>query len=440
MVSKSDYVTDERASNKPIFQLFDKFCLLDREFFDIQHMFTMMLSMALDHFFEEEDTHCLRDLQSYILTYSIQFIWHLYLLMTSKISHQRTLSIRLLARLLHSNQESHDLLLRILPRTLFLKVKANRQSIESLQWNFPQWVEFFTQIVPRNFNSATEQWNCETREELTGKLLAAKRQLIEMKQLNSETITNAERRELMLPIHEFSQGKLVMSRWKNLKWNYREFEVKYECLASEYLVGRYFLAKLLLLAPSEKADDLDRPQLTMQIVEPALFWNELLMQFMASYDGKEQTMIVMTLCVLYRQHYDSIAEMKTIPYWLKLIQHPEFSHVHFLLLQLLHVSLSVRNDLAKANMQLLIKAKGFNVLHNCMNLVFKDLKQAGSAAPQIQGPLDAPISLQLEDQFSESARVRESFARSGPEPWQELTETDTKDLMDRSQSRWLQSS
>ena len=44
MVSRSDMVMDDRASNKPIFQLFDKFCLLDHNYFDIQYMFTMMLS------------------------------------------------------------------------------------------------------------------------------------------------------------------------------------------------------------------------------------------------------------------------------------------------------------------------------------------------------------------------------------------------------------
>lgn len=38
------------------------------------------------------------------------------------------------------------------------------------------------------------------------------------------------------------------------------------------------------------------------------------------------------------------------------------------------MALSVPGDLAKINMQLLIKAKGFLVLHNCMNLVFKELK------------------------------------------------------------------
>lgn len=97
---------------------------------------------------------------------------------------------------------------------------------------------------------------------------------------------------------------------------------------------------------------------------------------MASYDEKQQKIIIMTLCVLYRQEYDAIGEMKTIPYWLKLIEHPEYSHVHFLLLQLVYVALSfpVRTDLAKTNTQVFIKAKGFHVLHNCMNLVFKDLR------------------------------------------------------------------
>ena len=70
-VSHSDTVQDERASNKPIFQLFDKFSLLESCFFDIQYMFTMMLSQSLDYYFETEDWICLRNMQSYSLTYSI---------------------------------------------------------------------------------------------------------------------------------------------------------------------------------------------------------------------------------------------------------------------------------------------------------------------------------------------------------------------------------
>lgn len=57
--------------------------------------------------------------------------------MSSRNSHQRNMSIKLLSRLLQGNLESHDLLLRILPDTLFIKVKANKMPIESLRWNFP---------------------------------------------------------------------------------------------------------------------------------------------------------------------------------------------------------------------------------------------------------------------------------------------------------------
>lgn len=99
------------------------------------------------------------------------------------------------------------------------------------------------------------------RAELTSKLLRAKKDFISVKQLNTKTCTSTEGRELLLPIHEFSSGKLVMSRWRNIKWNYKEFEVEYDCLASEYLVGNYFLARLLHLKPSMQGgeSESDRP-------------------------------------------------------------------------------------------------------------------------------------------------------------------------------------
>ena len=43
-------------------------------------------------------------------------------------------------------------------------------------------------------------------------------------------------------------------------------------------------------------------------------------------------MIVMTMLVMYRYYFEQIGEMKTIPYWLKLVEHAEFKHVHFFLL------------------------------------------------------------------------------------------------------------
>ena len=50
-VSESEIVEDEKAVNKPMFQLIDKFSLFGAEYFDIQHMFTMMLSQTLEFYF-----------------------------------------------------------------------------------------------------------------------------------------------------------------------------------------------------------------------------------------------------------------------------------------------------------------------------------------------------------------------------------------------------
>ena len=70
-VSESQIVEDEKAMNKPMFQLVDKFSLFGAEYFDIQHMFTMMLSQSLDFYFAQNDMRKLQDFQKYILTYSI---------------------------------------------------------------------------------------------------------------------------------------------------------------------------------------------------------------------------------------------------------------------------------------------------------------------------------------------------------------------------------
>ena len=112
----------------------------------------------------------------------------------------------------------------------------------------------------------------------------------------------------------------------------------------------------------------------MKIQDPVSFWSELMTRFMASMDLPEQKIILMTLCVLYNENSEQLQEMKTIPYWLKLIEHAEYLRCHFLMLQLLYIALSVKQkELAKANMLMLIKANGLFVLHNAMNMCFKDL-------------------------------------------------------------------
>ena len=77
---------------------------------------------------------------------------------------------------------------------------------------------------------------------------------------------------------------MVTSRQKNLKWNFGEFEVNYDCLKQKYLVGSYFIAKLLDLTCES---EFDSPTFTMDIQNPLAFWNELKIRFMSSSDNQE---------------------------------------------------------------------------------------------------------------------------------------------------------
>jgi hypothetical protein len=67
------------------------------------------------------------------------------------------------------------------------------------------------------------------------------------------------KKELVLPNHEFNRDKKVISRCKNLKWNYMEFGVRYLCLNSKYLVWKYYLTKLLI---ENNLDETVRPFFT----------------------------------------------------------------------------------------------------------------------------------------------------------------------------------
>ena len=43
-----------------------------------------------------------------------------------------------------------------------------------------------------------------------------------------------KKRELVLPNHEFNRDRKVISRSINLKWNFMEFGVKYQCLNDKH--------------------------------------------------------------------------------------------------------------------------------------------------------------------------------------------------------------
>ena len=81
------------------------------------------------------------------------------------------------------------------------------------------------------------------------------------------------------------------------------------------------------------------------------------------------------MCVLYNNHYKELKDLKTIPYLLKLFEQKQYQHTHFILMELIHVSLSIEREYAIKNMKKFIKADGLNVLFRQMKLVFKDLNR-----------------------------------------------------------------
>lgn len=85
---------------------------------------------------------------------------------------------------------------------------------------------------------------------------------------------------------------------------------------------------------------------------------------MASSNLQEQKIILMTMCVLYSNQFDKIGVLKSLPFWLKLIQQENYKHCHFILLQLVHVVLQIsksdenKQEIAKQNLRKFIKAGG----------------------------------------------------------------------------------
>lgn len=49
----------------------------------------------------------------------------------------------------------------------------------------------------------------------------------------------------------------------------------------------------------------------------------------------------MTLCHLYKTKFVEIGKIKSLGYWLRLIEKEDYAHCQFLLLQLVHIALSV---------------------------------------------------------------------------------------------------
>jgi len=193
---------------------------------------------------------------------------------------------------------------------------------------------------------------------------------------------DGNQKELILPNHEFNRQKKVISRSINLKWNYSEFQVKHTCLSQKYLVWKYYLTKLL---QEKNLDEKQRPYFTCTISQPITFWNELKIRFMSTFDHEEQRIILKTMCVLYSINFAQLKDLKSMSYWIKLLDLDQYSHCHFIILQLLHIALAVKGEIGKKNLKRFIKHDGMVILKNSMKFVFRELHRQ-DASSFIRGP------------------------------------------------------
>lgn len=105
--------------------------------------------------------------------------------------------------------------------------------------------------------------------------------------------------------------------------------MEYESLKHKFLVWKYYLDKLLV---ETDLSETQRPFFTETIAMPVDFWNELKIKFMSTMDHEEQKIILKVMCVLYNSQFKALKDLKSMPYWVTLIDHESYIHCHFILL------------------------------------------------------------------------------------------------------------
>ena len=95
----------------------------------------------------------LESVQNHLLANSVQILWHMVQVITSKISEQRTLSIRILSAMFTKNLNTKDVLNRMLPAKLLSKRILFPRDVER---QFQSYINFFTEDFLNTFETPEE--------------------------------------------------------------------------------------------------------------------------------------------------------------------------------------------------------------------------------------------------------------------------------------------
>ena len=146
-------------------------------------------------------------------------------------------------------------------------------------------------------------------------------------------------------------------------WNYQDFEIKYESLKDKYKVAGFYLKELVQQGPLSL-------YLSVNVTKPWPIWEKLKIKFLSTYDKGEQKQILKVLIILYKKHFQLLKELISLKFWAKLLNSDDYRHCHFLLLQLVKVSIEVQVEkLAMANLKEFLKAHGLEVLFSLLSKV-----------------------------------------------------------------------
>ncbi len=342
------YIMDSIINNEKMLDIVEKFTTYNSK--PIIYQASLVLAQALLLLFNSCERSVYATTQPKILNYSILLLWHIQLLLSSSSVRQKKVSVGVASLVIFGNLDCCALLARIFPRPMLRKVDADKRYTE---WEPAHWKEFFA-LVQNNYNTNTEQWNEECREELIAKLRAASIGYLRAKY-------NGTGRS--------AQGKA--------KWNYEEFEVIYSCLENKYLAGRYYLSELVMY------DEFGVPYLKEPVTEPFVFWN-VFRQFSCRIETNHKTAfghrtggakpgsddprphlprVLPPLFYFYHSYSDDIRECEMLPYFVHILERPSEKHLHLAATKLILATVKAKSlDLFKQNYKTILRADGLEIL------------------------------------------------------------------------------
>lgn len=152
------------GDDKALFHYLDKLAL--KGLFSVSFGATLLINRALSYYQRSEQTRKKEELcKDYILNYSVQFIWNIYLLLSCNFEEQKNESLSLLSNILYRNKQAVKLISRMFQKSLFYKVEGADELFQQYSWTRHEWQQFF-EVLKNNYNTSTEQWNKKTRKEL----------------------------------------------------------------------------------------------------------------------------------------------------------------------------------------------------------------------------------------------------------------------------------